>query len=156
MAHKGKLGKVLFRRDWNLNRDTNNSGFFNRYLLTPKYRTTGFGTLAAKFIYDCGPARESPFGTMRWISESRLVGPFSFHFEVTCDFGPGGWFYNKTMHQFEDHVGEILTQTIGFEGQIHPGFFFEPPSAIIFIDPTFFEPAPFPSDCFIRPKDHRS
>lgn len=152
MAHKGKFYPVLLRRDWNLNVQTNRVGFANRYILTPKYGVTGFGTLPAARIWDVGPADDSVFGTMRWASPSLNIGPFTFHFIVISTIDPGGATYTSTIQEYEDHVGLILTAEIGPPGTHGVNFAFLTPSAVIYFDPTFFDGKPFMDLFKIRQK----
>jgi hypothetical protein len=142
MAHAGKFYPVIFRRDWNLNVISNQTGWANRYIVRLFTHTGGFGSAAYPFVYQCGPGVESPFGTMRW--SSQVVHTLIFDFQVTlaADFGPTGAFYNKTGKLSELSVGTITSWRQGAEKPIDPGWPTPEGGTTIFWDPLWFDADP--------------
>lgn len=69
MAHKGKLYPVAFRRDFNLNVQSNNDGWGNRELIHWGQFPTGPAGFWSNSNWDCGQAPQ-PFATaLLWRSE---------------------------------------------------------------------------------------
>lgn len=123
MAHKGKLGPVLFRRDWNLNVDSYDDGYGNRYITTTHTPTGGLGTIVAHDIWDCGPATFAVPNIMFWLSDVHTHGIADFQVRMESVILPGGSSYDHYGYLFELHVGTISKWRWGPSHMTDPVFF---------------------------------
>lgn len=142
MAHAGKLYPVLFRRDWNLNIETNRQGWANRYIFTPLDETTGFGTLIRGRRFDCGPATNSFVSLMTWTSQVEHIGIFDFQIALHADIIPGKSAYSVTFDIIEQHVGVIATVRRGTGPLLQPGFQQRLFDDTIYWDPHWYDSYP--------------
>lgn len=93
MAHVGKRYKVAFRRDFNLNVQTNRFGWANRYLVKLTVASNGPGLVLDESTWDAGPpiltapnalvwktpVQEFGFGLRYWIEvKTEIQGGTSF------------------------------------------------------------------------------
>jgi len=152
MAHKGNPFPVLFRRDWNLNVNNNNNGWANRYIAKLFKGTTGFGTLATQFTYDCGPSKVTFVSQNTWESQVVHFGLFDFQVKLHADIAPGQSTYINRCELIEQHVGQIAEWRMIEDGTQVIGFFQTLTAADLYWDPAWFDSEPFLINSLIRPK----
>jgi len=138
MAHKGKLFPVGPRRDLNLNVETNNDGFANRYLVTLTRLPPGIGNALQGFTWDCGPQGVDPIDRAFWQSEPEIFAAFAFDIILTAAI-VGGTTYTKRVQVREAISGVILILELANDPDPHlPEFAQLQTWRTVFRDPFFF------------------
>lgn len=97
MAHKGHFFPVAFRRDFNLNVQTNNDGFANRYLVTINDIDNNCIDPINGVVFECGPATLFNPPTMIWLSAKRVVGFNAYQLEMRATLVGLPQLYNWKM-----------------------------------------------------------
>jgi hypothetical protein len=155
MAHKGQLGKVLFRRDFNLNVDNNNNGWGNRCIVHWDQFPTGPAGIWSKSTWDCGPPVQGPLDTLKWDSDQvRKFGILwytEFAIQITSRFE-----YRRWIRLFTVEFGLILEITYGLVRAPAYGPTLTTDRAITVWDPDFFDAFPAGAlESTFRPKLYR-
>lgn len=112
MAHKGQLGKVLFRRDWNLNVFTNNDGWGNRTLVHWPAFPNGLASIWNNTTWDCGPATFTAPNKMTWESDHRHRLATDWFTQFQVEINPNDS-YTRYLRLITEQDGIILEITYG-------------------------------------------
>jgi hypothetical protein len=152
MSHKGKLYPVGFRRDLNLNLDTNQTGWANRYIVTLAQLPPGPGHALEGSTWDCGPEQVTPAETIFWVSDPDIFGPFAFDIILSAPID-GGVSFRRRCEIREAFTGTILRLELINDPQPHlPGFPVFSTWKTLFRDPTFFIADGFSNEVNAIPK----
>jgi len=139
MAHKGRLYPVGFRRDLNLNVQTNNSGWANRYLVKINILPAGIGHALVGSTWDCGPEQVTPGDTIFWPSDPDIFAPFVYDVILSAPID-GGVSFRRRFEIREAIGGTILRlEMINDPFPLLPGFGLFQSWKAIFFDPFFFD-----------------
>ena len=153
MAHIGKIWKLLFRRDVNLNVVTNQLGWANRYLLACQFPFNGGpGTLLENVVFDCGPGVVSFPDTITWPSQVEHILIFDFSCRLEAEISNTEFPYAKRLYISEAHIGVILIMRFA---PFPTGLSSFPPAfgnTIEFFDTDFWDRQPLPPVCRPTPK----
>lgn len=153
MAHKGKTWPVLFRRDLNLNVETNDDGWSNRVIVTYPVLPTGFAGFWSLSHWDCGPGGFLPPNLIEWKSELALK--FGLHWFTRLEVAiNNGIDYTRILTLNTIEFGVTAKWLILLNHWMQPTWQtpFVPTTLLVY-DPAFFDTPP--NDMFglgIRPK----
>ena len=103
MAHIGNFYPVLFRRDFNLNVNTNRIGWPRRWILT-----FGQASFLSFSTWDLGPDIQSALASISWLSIKRTLGPFGWQVEFRVTIRPGGATYLLEWFVYDAATGATV------------------------------------------------
>jgi hypothetical protein len=154
MAHKGRLWRLAFRRDWNLNLPTNTLGWADRYLAhCTSVHFSGTGGVINGFQFECGPMEEFDDHTLRWQSKPILIGLNVIRLTLKVQINDTKR-YVKTMQYDRAGTGIMLALSSPVIDPVEPaGFYSQPIVMVDFWDPGSFDFDPSPVAWTGRPKD---
>jgi hypothetical protein len=142
MAHIGRPGPYVARRDFNLNVNNNTFGFYRRVICTVGGLPPGVGNALNGVPFDCGPDFYPGVFTLRWLSNFSVAVPFLVRCIISVTI-PTGINYSRQI-EFDLGVGApILTlQTRRQEFDIAPGWSLPDGWEVVFYDPGYFDSEP--------------
>lgn len=142
MAHKGHFGPVAFRRDFNLNVDTNDAGWLRGYQVFFGLLPRGIGgVLAGRFLRSF-PDSMTALNTESWIGVPKLITGRFWHFEIDATIITGGAKYAVEFRLYE-HLTNLIWRvdmTRDDEEQRLPGF--NVTSSTVYWNPDYWDQQP--------------
>lgn len=107
MAHIGKIGPVVFRRDLNLNISNNTSGWYNRTLVQFFNLPPGSANTVNGKVFDCGPATNPTINAIDWESGFLPLPIFQFKCHLIVQINDGLKYF-KGVELIQKGAGTIL------------------------------------------------
>lgn len=141
MAHAGQVWKLAFRRDFNLNVDTNQGGWANRYIVGLPQLGTGPAGFWSFSHWDCGPGVDLAPASILWRSDKALKFGVHWWIEIELRLNPDST-YTK-LGRFQTLEFGLIAQWI--HGPDHTRLPQWPPSLegqLLFWDTGFFDEQP--------------
>jgi hypothetical protein len=153
MAHVGITWPVVTRRDFNLNVNSNNVGWANRYKVTLNILPPVIGNGLQGTEWECGPSGVSPIDRMFWASDPDLFGGFVFDVIITASIVDGQRYIKRC--QIREAVNGVI---LNLELANDPSPFFPVWPVFhtwktIFRDPFFFTGDGFANQVNCLPKE---
>lgn len=122
MAHIGRVWKLAKRRDFNLNVQTNNDGWADRYVGHIRFFAFGIGAVLNQVDFTCGPSFNSQVDELDWQSEFKRLALFFYKMELLVQIPNGKSFLRQISFNISGHGTILVAEWPTIYPRDFPGF----------------------------------